>query len=86
MDIWTAAEAAYKNGLEKGRAAARIPYVLEVISEIWADHPDLRLGQLILNAVDEKSLYYLEDDELLATLRAEYENFYGAAAQDSHQD
>ena len=97
MDIYTAAEMAYKKGYEKGkeesidlytlmkecyaekqaekkgRAAARIPYILVEIEEMWRAHPDLRLGQLIMNVVDNRDvLYYLEDEELLKRLRDFY--------------
>ena len=67
---------------KRGRDAARIPYILEEIEKMWRAHPDLRLGQLIMNAVDDGGmLYYLEDAELLAELRKEYENFNGDARQ-----
>lgn len=59
------------------RDKARIPYIMVEIEEMWRAHPDLRLGQLIMNAVNDGGvLYYLEDEELLMRMRAEYENFY----------
>lgn len=62
------------------RNAARIPYILGEIEKMWRAHPDLRLGQLIMNVVDNRDvLYYLEDEELLKKLRAEYDKFYGGA-------
>lgn len=49
----------------------RIPKVLEALSAVWQKDPDLRLGQLILNAAhtrDGHSLFDLEDDVLLNCL------------------
>lgn len=54
------------------RDPQRIPDVLHLIEKVWQKHPDLRLGQLLLNHIDPVSpcpeLYYLEDDELLRRL------------------
>lgn len=47
------------------RDAKRIPNILGVIQKIWEEYPDLRLGQLLLNAVNESALYYMEDDEII---------------------
>lgn len=45
----------------------RIDPMLELIREVWKAHPDLRLGQLIINLSDTSNgkpeLFYLEDDE-----------------------
>jgi hypothetical protein len=44
----------------------RIVNYLNVIAQVWAIHPDLRLGQLILNVFpNDKVLYNIEDDELV---------------------
>jgi len=65
------------------RDAARIPYIMVEIEEIWRAHPSLRLGQLIMNVIDDGGvLYYLEDEELLKRLRAEYDNFYADGAHE----
>lgn len=50
----------------------RIGNVLETISKIWNKNPDLRLGQLLLNAVDSEYLYYIEEDELIKILEEVY--------------
>lgn len=57
----------------------RIFRILARISEIWArpGNTDLRLGQLLLNAMiksgkSEQQLYFLEDDELERILREAY--------------
>ena len=51
----------------------RIPQVLEEIEQLWRQHPDWRLGQLICNLAawadpDAASPYDLEDDELVAEI------------------
>lgn len=51
----------------------RIPKVLKEIEEIWKQHPELRLGQLILNITDDTQLYYAEDSRLIDELK----DFYG---------
>ena len=44
----------------------RIIPVLIALAQVWKMQPDLRLGQLILNAVNnEKVLYNIEDDDLI---------------------
>lgn len=56
-----------------GRDPDRIDDVLKTIRDIWEKQPDLRLGQLILNAIHEDNLYYTEDDALVDAL----EDMYG---------
>jgi hypothetical protein len=47
---------------------ARIDAVLLALSTAWRANPDLRLGQLVVNAAGDADPFYLEDDELLAGL------------------
>lgn len=58
------------------RDPKRIPKILKQLGDIWLTYPDLRLGQLILNAqliMGEGSiLYNLEDDELIEVLNQIY--------------
>ena len=54
------------------RDVDRIPVILGRLEKIWKNNPDLRLGQLILNVINESILYYLEDDVIIT----EIENFY----------
>jgi len=56
------------------RDPGRIQPLLNALGEVWAKHPDQRLGQLLLNATQRPamglgSLFYIEDDDLLAALR-----------------
>lgn len=50
----------------------RIDGVLEELGKIWKEYPDLRLGQLLLNAVRDPALYYLEDEEIIKELKNLY--------------
>lgn len=53
------------------RDPARIAPMLEELKRLWLKHPDLRLGQLIVNvAPADRDLFYIEDDKLLEAIRA----------------
>ena len=54
------------------RDSNRIDRILNEIRIIWKKCPDLRLGQLILNAIDDPALYYIEDEELVKLLKQTY--------------
>ncbi len=54
------------------RNPERIPEILELIRQIWVRYPDLRLGQLILNACNDDRMYHMEDDNLVAELKRIY--------------
>jgi hypothetical protein len=58
------------------RDPKRIPLILKQLEEVWQEHPDLRLGQLVLNVlsgdIPNPLLYYIEDDKLVETLHAQY--------------
>ena len=55
------------------RDPARINEILFKVEEIWRRYPDLRLGQLIINAMKiGEYLYYLEDEQLLKLLEEMY--------------
>lgn len=57
-----------KEGL-KMRDTNRIPKILETLKSLWEDNPDLRLGQLLTNAINPEApnskLFYIEDNELV---------------------
>lgn len=50
----------------------RIDSMLNKIETVWKKYPDLRLGQLILNVVQEQDLYYIEDDKLESLIKDRY--------------
>ena len=64
------------------RDKGRIKVVLRTIEEIWKDNPNLRLGQLLCNAVPESWIYYIEDDQLLDAIC----KFYGYGSVDLDGD
>ena len=51
------------------RDAKRIDKILKIIAEVWKKNPDLRLGQLLLDAVNFSYLYYIEDEQLTEELQ-----------------
>jgi uncharacterized protein YihD (DUF1040 family) len=58
------------------RDPKRINRILERIREIWVENPDLRLTQLIMNALNmNQDPYYVEDEHLENCLN-EYQKEY----------
>lgn len=58
------------------RDPARIPRLLALVERIWRRYPDLRLGQIIVNALPdrfENDPFFIEDSDLEAALIARYE-------------
>lgn len=54
------------------RDPSRIDTILQGVKDVWSTVPDLRLGQLLLNALPDPALYYLEDEELIKYLNKYY--------------
>ena len=54
------------------RDIRRIDKVLKEVGEVWKQVPDLRLGQLLLNVLQDPALYYVEDDQLVLYLKEFY--------------
>jgi len=54
------------------RSKNRILPILFRIAVLWYRYSDLRLGQLIINAIDESKLYYIEDEDLITKLEDHY--------------
>lgn len=54
------------------RDIGRIDKVLKEVGEVWKQVPDLRLGQLLLNVLQDPALYYVEDDQLVLRLKEFY--------------
>jgi len=50
----------------------RIPAIIHKLEEYWLQNPDLRLGQLIVNAVPKEYLYSVEDTVLVRSLVKTY--------------
>jgi len=50
------------------RDPQRIGPLLERLRRAWEANPNLRLGQLIVNEIDETRLYFIEDEELIDAL------------------
>lgn len=67
------------------RNPKRIYMILELVAKIWTLCPDLRLGQLILNAIEEAGFngdpFYCEDDRLVAGLERTLERIRAAAPE-----
>lgn len=67
----------------KPREPERIPGVLRTIQMIWEEKPQLRLGQLLLNAVPNGTdPYNIEDEELEAMLLEFYYKTCGCGFKD----
>lgn len=59
------------------RDPKRIDKILKLIKKIWKKSPDLRLTQLIMNALSMNSdPYYIEDDILEKALTEYYKMYY----------
>lgn len=55
--------------------------VLETLNEVWADFPELRLIQLIVNAVapiKPDCIFNIEDNQLIESLK-KFKNEYGSS-------
>lgn len=57
------------------RDPERIGRILDMVGELWRRHPDLRLGQLLMNAIyrgdqADADPFYVEDDALEGWLKA----------------
>lgn len=50
----------------------RIDLILDRLKALWKRNPDLRLGQLILNVLQDPTLYYIEDEQLIDVLEKTY--------------
>jgi len=56
------------------RDPGRIYAVMEDLRELWLRNPDLRLGQLLINAFQDKDrLYNIEDEPLIDVLHELYD-------------
>lgn len=59
------------------RDPKRIDRMLKLIEKVWKSSPDLRLTQLIMNALKMNyDPYYVEDDKLERAIVEMYETYY----------
>ena len=59
------------------RDPRRIDRILELIKKVWTRSPDLRLTQIIMNALQANyDPYYVEDNILEEKLREMYQKHY----------
>jgi len=58
------------------RNPKRIEPMLSLIRKIWTHHPDLRLMQLLMNALKmNRDPYYVEDDDLQKALEKDKKTY-----------
>jgi uncharacterized protein YihD (DUF1040 family) len=55
----------------------RIDRILAKLGEVWKKYPQLRLGQLILNVINDPTLYYVEDQDLIDSIIDYYKKLEG---------
>ena len=55
----------------------RIDRLLAKLAEVWKKYPQLRLGQLILNVINDPVLYYVEDQDLIDSIVDYYKKLEG---------
>ena len=60
---------------QPGRDPDRIPEILGLIEQVWRRHPDMRLGQLMVNLLDPKPnpIFTIEDETLRDRLKTNLE-------------
>ena len=51
------------------RDPKRIDKVLRELRKLWKKYPELRLGQLLINATYPHNLYAVEDDKILQYIK-----------------
>ena len=44
--------------------------IMQKITKIWMEFPELRLGQLLMNATNVNDIFYTEDDNLMEFVEA----------------
>jgi hypothetical protein len=65
---------------EKVDGRAHEPYmkkeILDRVFLVWGENPDMRLGQLLINALgnDHTKIFYMEDFDLIGTIEEYYEH------------
>lgn len=58
---------------------SRIPFIMGRLMKVWQRHPELRLGQLLLQvstsleAAEATGVYYTEDEDLIDRIEKYYD-------------
>lgn len=55
------------------RNPKRIPEVLKALEAYWMQHPDLRLGQIVVNMSGQYDTYYTDDGIIKYNLEREFQ-------------
>lgn len=50
------------------RDVKRIRPLMERLISAWEQHPDLRLGQMIVFAAPDQEPFYIEDEQIIAAI------------------
>jgi len=61
----------YNKGAEnmkKMRDLTRIDPILSRLRRVWMKNDQLRLGQIISNASNQKDIFYIEDEDLIQNI------------------
>ena len=56
------------------RDPKRIDEVLRLLKIYWDTHPDLRLGQIVVNITQKNDPFYVEDEDFIRKLMMEIIN------------
>jgi len=43
--------------------------IITHLDRLWKKHPELRLGQLLINLTNDNDLFYIKDDTLLKRIK-----------------
>jgi len=85
---WKCCESYIKKsqGIQMKKDPKRIDSIMNRLTAVWKHHPELRLGQLILNSLNPKTdLYYMEDSLLLTELELYNAGYYDKYIQSKKQ-
>lgn len=58
------------------RDLKRIDPLMKRLTAVWKKSPELRLGQLLYNAMNDTDFYYTEDDKLIQEIELYNAGYY----------
>lgn len=65
------------------RDERRIPIMLDLLGQIWVKCPDMRLGQILVNATGHTGdMFHIEDTEVIDKLRDFLSKLEGTPTKD----